>query len=94
MKEEFRKREYPWQMSYFVKDFLNQYDYNSRAIQTDALVMFIKVCRDFLTCDFEQPCEYNKIKDLPEDEKDMLIKCLGHQIGVWDLHIYYYLFLK
>lgn len=94
MKSNFRQKEYPGEMSYFVKDFLNQYDYNMKAMKTEALFMFVKVCRDLLKCDFKQPCKYQKVKDLPEDEKDLLIKCLGHQIGVWDLHIYYHLLVK
>lgn len=55
----------------------------------EAFKLFKKVIIDLLNTKFKQPYEYDFVKDLPEEQRFLLIKCLGHNIGVWDLHMYY-----
>lgn len=85
----FHKKEYPKEMENFITQWLDNYDYNSKAIKIEAFTMFKKVIIDLLNTQFKPPSEYKYVKDLPENDKILLVKCLGHNIGVWDLHMYY-----
>lgn len=85
----FQDLNYPHEMQVFIKLWLDNYDYNKKAISMEAFALFKKVIIDLLNSNFKQPSEYEYVKDLPEEERFLLIKCLGHNIGVWDLHMYY-----
>lgn len=85
----FRMEDYPPQMVPFVESFLDQFDYNSKASTVSPHVLWGRVCDALLSCGFKQPCELKRVADLPEDQQLMLIKCLGHRVGVWDMHVYY-----
>ena len=81
--------DYPPEMQVFVGIWLDYYDYNSKAIKTDGFTLGRKVIIDMLNTKFKQPSEYEYVKDLPEEQRFLVIKCLGNNIGVWDLHMYY-----
>jgi len=85
----FQEIDYPKEMDNFINDWLIEYDYNSKAIKIEALTMFKKVITDLLNIEFKPPSEYKYMNDLPIEQKILAIKCLGHNIGVWDLHMYY-----
>jgi hypothetical protein len=90
----FRRLDYPPQMVPFVDDFLDQYDYNTKATKISPFTLWQNLCCALLDCKFKQPCKYAYVRDLPEKHTDMLIKCMGHRIGVWDLHVYYEMTVK
>jgi hypothetical protein len=85
----FHEIDYPNEMDIFIKLWLDMYDYNSKAISIEAFVLFKKVIVDLLNTQFKPPSEYKYVHELPEDDRILLVKCLGHNIGVWDLHMYY-----
>ena len=85
----FQEIDYPDEMDVFIKLWLDNYDYNSKALKNEAFFMFKKVIIDLLNTKFKPPSEYKYVHELPLDEKILLVKCLGHNIGVWDLHMYY-----
>ena len=85
----FQEIDYPDEMQVFIDLWLDNYDYNEKAVRIEAFDLFKKVIVDLLYSKFQQPSEYEYVKDLPEEERFLLIKCLGHNIGIWDLHMYY-----
>jgi len=85
----FQNQEYQVEMQNFIDLWLNDYDYNQKATSMEAFQLFKKVIVDLLNTKFKQPSEYEYVKNLPEEQKFLLIKCLGHNINVWDLHMYY-----
>lgn len=85
----FHIKDYPKEMDYFINEWLNNYDYNSKAIKLEAFTMFKKVIRDLLNTKFKNTQEYEYVKDLPQDQIVLLVKCLGNNVGVFDLHMYY-----
>ena len=86
---DFRNSNFPEEMEVFVNLWLDNYDYNSKARTIEAFTLFRKVIVDMLNTKFKQPCEYVYVKDLPEEDRFLLIKCLGQNVGIWDLHMYY-----
>lgn len=105
MNFDFQKIDYPREMDNFVNMFLDNYDYNSKAKaeKEDAYNLFYKTIKSLLNTHFNKSLKkdkrnktwekypYDKVSDLPKDEIMLLVKCLGHNIGVWDLHAYYYI---
>ena len=90
MKPNFKEIDYPRGMDNFIHLWLNKYDYNSKATVIEPFVLWRKVINDLLSTQWRNnKKESGFVKDLPEDEKILLVKCLGHNIGVWDLHVYY-----
>jgi hypothetical protein len=85
----FHEIDYPDEMQTFIDLWLDNYDYNEKAIKMEAFELFKKVIVDLLNTKFKQPSEYEYVKDLPDEERFLLIKCLGHNIRVFDLHMYY-----
>lgn len=85
----YQEIDYPYEMQIFIDLWLYNYDYNEKAVRMEAFDLFKKVIIDLLHVKFQQPSEYEYVKDLPEEERFLLIKCLGHNIGIWDLHMYY-----
>lgn len=89
MAANFRLLDYPAEMVPFVDMFLDQYKFNDKCHNISPHLLWERICDALLCCKFQQPCEYAKVFELPKDEQRRLIKCLGHRIGVWDLHVYY-----
>ena len=85
----FHEKEYPKEMDIFINNWLDNYDYNSKATKIEAFTMFKKVITDLLNTSFKPPSKYKYVKELPQTDIILLIKCVGHHIGVWDLHMYY-----
>tara|TARA_B100001123_G_C14812877_1_gene829080 strand:- start:242 stop:538 length:297 start_codon:yes stop_codon:yes gene_type:complete len=85
----FHEIDYPEEMNVFINEWLDMYDYNKKATKIEAFVLFKKVIVDLLNTQFKPPSKYKYVKELPEDDRILLVKCLGHNIGVWDLHMYY-----
>lgn len=91
MKYNFQEIDYPIEMENFIFLWLNNYDYNSKATNQKPFVLWKKTIHKLLETKFENNITYEKVKNLPQEEISLLVKCLGHYIGVWDLHSYYYL---
>ena len=89
MKANFKKEDYPDTMVNFIEMFLDNYDYNSKATKIEPFKMWKIVIKDLMNTTAKKSKESIKIRDLPEEDKMALVKCLGNRIGVWDLHIYY-----
>ncbi len=90
MKPKFKQKDYPPQMDNFINLWLNKYDYNSKATVIEPFTLWEKVIKDLLSTHWKNnKKETGILNDLPEDEKILLVKCLGHNIGVWDLHVYF-----
>ena len=89
MKANFKEQDYPDTMLNFVEMWLNSYDYNSKALKISPFTLWGITINDLMNTTAKKSKESVKIKDLPEEDKIALVKCLGQRIGVWDLHIYY-----
>ena len=101
MNYNFKEIDYPKEMDNFIFYFLNDYDYNSKAVKEEPFGLWKKTINTLLNTHFNKGLNkknktwekypYDKVSDLPQHEITLLIKCLGHNIGVWDLHAYYYM---
>ena len=94
----FKETEYPKEMKKFIDIWLDSYNYNDKALVEEPFTLWHKTIKILLETRFEKTTQYlesdysyEKVKDLPQDEIMLLVKCLGHNIGVWDLHVYYYI---
>lgn len=89
MKSNFKKHDYPHTMANFIDMWLDKYDYNSKALKIEPFTLWRIVIKDLLNTTAKKTKESVIIKNLPDEDKIALVKCLGQKIGVWDLHIYY-----
>jgi hypothetical protein len=89
MKPNFKKQDYPNTMLNFIEMWLDRYDYNSKALKISPFTLWWITIQDLMNTVAKKSKESILVRDLPDEDKIALVKCLGQRIGVWDLHVYY-----
>lgn len=90
-KPEYHVIDYPKEMQVFIDLFLDHFDYNKKAVDPNsglgAYKLWGVLVETLLNTKIKGTDQL--VKDRPKEELRLLVKCLGHNIGVWDLHTYF-----
>lgn len=77
----YKEIDYSHDYQIFIDKWLDKYDYNEKAVKIEPFKLWFITIKELLETDY--------CKKLEKKEKFLLVKCLGHNIGVWDLHSYF-----